>query len=669
MAKRAPTAFEASAIAIATWRRVEAHRWPRYLFLALLMTFVAWLLHVEYFDNLILDKCFLWRGAHTGREVASQLPYTNRFLLIELPHNVPRPLLAELITNLRQAKVVALDMMLGDREAELTAGDRPYYKKYNIVPQWRREDAQLAKALRVANNVILGSWSESISVPDARRPGAVQRRRVWQRPPDALWNAARYHAHFGVIPTYEDGIVRKVRLFDGPPQAPLPALGLVAAAAASQTSQIKANTLIRLDNRDILTLTVPDYQLPINYLGPRDCFEDDEVRMMYQNAMGDNFGPEQFQDSIVFIGQTDDKAKDILTTPFGDMPGVHVHMHIAATLRNPQGAPLPVAPRQTLLLSFGSALLVMMPLLRSRLGISFALLVFLVVGLFFLEANLFTTYNRYFPFSVPVFAMIFTYNAIALYEYGYARATLGRFIGQEMTGVVLSPIHKLGLGGRVEVATAFFCDLRNFSAASEKLTPELMTSLLNEYTALVTDIIQQHGGRPIDYFGDGIFSIFQGTPRRGPQLHRAPHPLRAMRAALAIQKIAALVLEKETQRPLPLEIGIGLATGPMLIGVVGSESHMKLGAVGDTVNIASRVQALSQICGFGVLCTTETHEAVKPQITMAPCGPQKIRGRDKEIDLFGACRLSSINRDLATDHGERKTGVNTQETLLIHTSS
>jgi adenylate cyclase len=301
------------------------------------------------------------------------------------------------------------------------------------------------------------------------------------------------------------------------------------------------------------------------------------------------------------------------------------------------------------------------------------LFIVIVPVLFLIETFLFANYNRYFPFSVPLLAMLLTYNTIVAYLQRHVHSILGRFIGPEMTDEVIDPTHKLGLGGRVEVATAFFCDLRDFSKASANLPPEQLASQLSEYTAPVTSIVQEFGGRPIDYFGDGVFAIFPPASRRSKKRHRSHHALRAVRAAIAVQERVSSLLENEAHKPLSAEIGIGLATGPMLIGVVGSESYMKLGAVGDTVNVASRIQALSRECRFGVLCTAETYEMVKADINMMHCGFHEIRGKEQKIALYGICPLKPTNTEKPTNtdtssHLEEGSGkLHIEETIPLHT--
>lgn len=174
----------------------------------------------------------------------------------------------------------------------------------------------------------------------------------------------------------------------------------------------------------------------------------------------DVVGPEYFKDKIVLVGETDFKAKDIFTTPFGDMAGVQVHANIVATLLSRRGPPAIAPLWQTALVAFACSALLIVPLLRlslwSSLLVAIGQIILVVLGVI----ALFRLRHQVMPASVPITAMVLTYNGIALYEYGRARATLGRFVGREMLGQTFGIFSRLRPGGRVAEATAFLCDLR-----------------------------------------------------------------------------------------------------------------------------------------------------------------------------------------------------------------
>jgi adenylate cyclase len=153
---------------------------------------------------------------------------------------------------------------------------------------------------------------------------------------------------------------------------------------------------------------------------------------------------------------------------------------------------------------------------------------------------------------------------------------------------------------------------------------------MNEYTALVVATVRRYQGRPIDFAGDGVFVLFE------PALAGRHFPLKAMHASLKLYKDFSRMQEKWLSQGIPiLDIGIGIHIGPMMIGVMGSEQFLKMGASGDVVNIAARIQGLSQQCGYSVLVTQETYAHIQQEIAVDYCGDIAIKGRAKSVVVYG----------------------------------
>jgi class 3 adenylate cyclase/CHASE2 domain-containing sensor protein len=658
-------------------RKVWRQRWLPYLFLACLMTLIARVPHLQhwriadYIDAFGLDGCFERRGALPPKVVAEQLWPTKDFLLLEVPHNAPPELLPELIEKTRTAKVVAIDVMLVDKRAELQPDAVPLFG--SEPARWKKETELLAAVIAANKNVIVGSWPELQQLPVPGTVNTTAKRIIWQRPAPAIWKAARWHAHLLVEPAPEDSITRRVSLFQNTNYGQssranwyganrnerLPALSLAVAAAVKGLEQEEIaklstrNGQLKLGKHGI---TVSDSDpMIINYRGGREQFDNRGIHWNYVFAY--DCEPEDFAGKIVFLGRTDFTAKDDFTTPFFDMPGVHVHMHAAATLLDSKGPPLPLPLWQTSLIALALCILLLFSLQKLRLSGSLLVAVLLCGLTFLICFELFLHYHRYLPVSVPVLAVILTYNGVALYEYGRTRTVLARFVGADLMSALLNPMKDLALGGQTEVATAFFCDLRRFSTAAEQLSPQVMEPLVNAYTSTVTEVAQQFGGRVIDYFGDGVFVLFrQPGNKPGNQ-----HALQAVRAAIEAQKAVIPVLSNWSQvSQVELEFAVGINSGEMVIGVIGSADHMKLGAVGDAVIVASRVQSLSSICQFDILVTKDTYDLISDEMTLEECGRFRIKGRQQEVQIFGTghFRRENLPENLAENLSENSFSTN-----------
>jgi len=253
-----------------------------------------------------------------------------------------------------------------------------------------------------------------------------------------------------------------------------------------------------------------------------------------------------------------------------------------------------------------------------------------IVGVMLAAAWAFTRAHFVVPVSVPVFAVLLTYNAVAIYEYSRVRLTFSKFIGPEMVKRTLHLFTHLRLGGTVEEASAMFCDLRGYSTLSEQLPPETTAELVNDYTHMIVSIIRQHQGRTVDFLGDGVFVIFERA------IAGRRYPVKAVKAAQEILVQFAEFRARWAARGIqPLEMGLAIHTGEMMIGIVGSEHQYKMGAIGDVVNVAARVQGLSKTCGYDLLITQETYERLDEEVPAVCCGSFPVKGRTQPVTVYG----------------------------------
>ena len=619
-----------------TFRKMKRARWLHFVTMALfssLLCAVLWRAQqplLRSADNLIFDFYFRARGPLSPDKIAA-LPQTRDIIVVQSTHQLPRPLLAKLIDKLRLARVVALDFMLVDDQKNFAPEEAQWYG--SEIKRWQAETETLTRAVRRNGRVILAAWPEENTTqsiePLAAAPNIAPKKStnlVWRHPPEALWQAA--HARCHPVIESQGGVARRVNLLQNiapSAQAPqnVPCMGLaLAALSQNQTPEqwLRAHPNFKTDE-----------PMMLNWLGGRDVFGQLSNSIGYTQAL-ELWEPEDFQDKIVIIGEVSRQSKEIVLTPFGETPALQAHATALATLLDPRGPPRSLAWPQLFLLALGGSLLLMLPILRWPLWTSFALTGILIFALILSGAWLFSTRHLVLAGSAPIAAWILTLNCIALYEYWRTRHTLGRFIGREMVGRTLNPLAELQPSGQEEIATAMFCDLRGYSTLAETISPAQITQLLNAYTTLLLRIISKHGGRAIDYQGDGVFILFESA------LAGKDHAKNAVRAGLeiadefrAFNRVWRKIVQSE------LCVGIGIECGPMLIGVLGSQDRIHLGAVGDAVNVAARVQALSQILGCTILITEHIRERVGDEFRLQEHGEHKVKGRSQSVQLFSVC--------------------------------
>ncbi len=216
-----------------------------------------------------------------------------------------------------------------------------------------------------------------------------------------------------------------------------------------------------------------------------------------------------------------------------------------------------------------------------------------------------------------------------------ARTALSRYVSQQVADTVLQEHFAFGDGKRQDV-TLMFTDIRGFTRMSENMPPEEVVSLLNAYFTRMVRATFEFDGMLDKYIGDGMMVVF------GAPVPRADHAWRAVQAALRMREELAEFNAERAAAGLPaLKIGIGLHSGPCVVGNIGSELRLDFTAIGDTVNTASRVESLTKDHGADILISSTTYEHVKDRVVTRPIPGVAIRGREQALDLFAleAARL------------------------------
>lgn len=208
-----------------------------------------------------------------------------------------------------------------------------------------------------------------------------------------------------------------------------------------------------------------------------------------------------------------------------------------------------------------------------------------------------------------------------------ARANYSRFMPEYVVKELLEKPDSFRLGGVNQTITVLFADIRGFTAFSEGEKPERVVNLLNKYFTAMTEIIFEYGGTLDKYLGDGLMAIF-GAPTASD--HDADN---AVKTAIAMQNaLKDLNAELKTAGFKEIAIGIGLHTGVATIGYIGSERRSEYTAIGDTVNLASRLE--SAAAGGQILISEATGRACKESFQIRKCQPLQVRNRVQPVSLF-----------------------------------
>jgi adenylate cyclase len=208
-----------------------------------------------------------------------------------------------------------------------------------------------------------------------------------------------------------------------------------------------------------------------------------------------------------------------------------------------------------------------------------------------------------------------------------ARANYSRFLPEYVVKQMLENPESFKLGGVTQTITVLFADIRGFTRISEHAAPEQIVQLLNRYFSAMTDIIFAHGGTLDKYLGDGLMALF-GAPTVTPK-----DAANAIAAAVAMQRRMLSINDELRAEGFPeIGIGIGLHTGEVIVGYIGSERRSEYTAIGDAVNTSSRLESNAK--AGEILVSEVTAQAARSRYQLAPRDPITVKNREQPVPLF-----------------------------------
>lgn len=237
--------------------------------------------------------------------------------------------------------------------------------------------------------------------------------------------------------------------------------------------------------------------------------------------------------------------------------------------------------------------------------------------------------NIYRADALGRFAEMFEELVSTIEERDFIRGTFGRYVSQQVADEILNG--RVELGGTLQNATVLFADIRGFTSLSERMRPNEVVDLLNEYLENMVQAITAHEGIPDKFIGDGIMAVW-GVPVACER-----HAEKAVRAALEmLQKLDEINARRRTAGAEPFRIGIGIHTGELIAGNIGSKKKMEFTVIGDTVNTCSRIENANKELGTALAVSQAVFNELPPdmQALLTPAPALKLRGKDVPLVLY-----------------------------------
>ena len=514
---------------------------------------------------------------------------------------------ARVVNRLRRdgAKVIAMDI------------------QFSEPSNTDEETFALLDAIKRAGNVVVSSTAVDdlgngdafgFIVPDkvlqSTKRGAIQ---------DFLRRTERVQVAYGSLPPDSGGVLRRID-------------HSTAGLKAFSVAVAERVTGERIDPEDL-----GGDSAWIDYYGPPGTIE----HISYSDVHQGKTKPGEFRDKIVVVGGTSPVLQDVhasSTSGDGEMTGPEIQAHAIATAM--RGFPLQDSPG-ALDVALICLLGLIAPLVSLRLSALRASAVALAVaGLYAVAIQLAFNSGTVVALVYPLVALgLSTVGALAVhyvteaFERERTRDMFARFVPESVVGEALEQAEGLRLGGVGRDATVMFSDLRGFTSFAESLEPDQVITILNRYlTAMVDDAILPHGGTLVDYMGDGIMAVF------GAPIEMDDHADRALAAARdKLRELARFNewLGTEMGFEKSFRMGIGLNSGRVMSGNVGSERRLAYTAIGDTTNTAARLEAMTKGTPYMIFMSDSTREALSEEPEdLVYVDEFEVRGREQKVKLF-----------------------------------
>jgi len=453
-----------------------------------------------------------------------------------------------------------------------------------------------------------------------------------------------------------DGIVRRAPVIMNAQNAFVPSLSLEMLRAATNSN----SPLIRSDSNGIQSVNASRFRLPTDEHGRlwvHFNHTDPHRYVSAKDVLQGSVPPERVRGKLILIGTSAIGLSDNKTTPLDPVvPGVEIHAQIIesiltnALLSAPSWA---IGAEVIAAVVFGLAIIIAAPLLPAAVVIAVGAT--LILGLIGLSWFFFAEHNLLLDFTYPLISTWLIYLVLTFVNYlreqrerEQIRSAFGFYLSPPLVEQLAKSPEKLVLGGEERRMTILFSDVRGFTTISEhyKDDPQGLTHLMNRFLTPLTNAIIERKGTIDKYIGDAIMAFWNAP------LDDKEHEANACDAALEMQARAeALNVELKREADsnggvyMPLRIGIGLNSGPCVVGNMGSDFRFNYSVLGDTVNLASRLESRTKDYRLPLVIGARTAEGAKARFATMEIDLIQVKGKKQPETVFTVLGRAEIEED------------------------
>lgn len=524
-------------------------------------------------------------------------------------------------------------------------------------------DGKFADAMKEANNVLLAINLRNEEILFAGDNKLERKSQFVVFPSEAIHWFPKYSnavlpislfqhsaAGFGVVNFFhdlEDGVCRR-----------LPVLSLYNDAVFSQmgfSAFFTANAIARIEVLSRNLIKAADAEVPLDEKGqfliywygkggPGGTFQYFSLYDIIASSIAEknkktpSIPSTVFKDKYVFVGSNAAGLFDIQNTPFSryaPYPGTEVHATVLSNLLQ-RDFLVRVSRHIPVIVMFLFSLAVCFSFLfTGKIRYPVAVALTASVGWLLYAAYLFQEQKDWLDVVAPEFSIFFSFTLAAVVSYqteGKARRHLRSIFSRYISPVVVTEILKqrdqIELGGKETIGSVLFSDIKDFTVISEKKSPREIVNILNKYFSVAAEIIHRNQGMLDKYLGDAVMAIF------GAPLTDRSHAVQACAAALELQCCLRRLWHSDGNHFPALMTRIGINSGTMVVGNIGSSLRLDYTAIGDTVNLASRLESVNKIYNTEIIIGEATYYEIKGEFVTRELDILCVKGKEKPVVVY-----------------------------------
>ncbi len=448
--------------------------------------------------------------------------------------------------------------------------------------------------------------------------------------------ATPYSGYFNMV-SDKDGVIRWVPgifQFNNTLYAHLSMNALAAYLDRPLTVFVDETGVSHIQIGDIRIPTDELGRIMVNYRGRAKTFPHIPVT----DILNRQVDPARLKDKLVLVGVTATGVYDLRVTPFDtDFPGVEINANLMDSILARDFLHQPV---QVKLLDIAAMLLLggllgwLIPKIKVISG--FMTAIALLTGYILVCVYFFSTRGIVLNTVYPAVTIVLMYISLSVYRYvveekqkRFIKNAFSTYLAPAVVDQLIASPDRLMLGGEERQITAFFSDVAGFTSISEKLAPDALVELLNEFLTEMSDIILDQKGMVDKYEGDAIIAMF-GAPN-----DLENHAQAACAATIKMQNRLSMLREKwEKEKNLTIRMRAGLCSGPAVVGNMGSKNRMDYTMMGDTVNTAARLEGVNKVYGTFSMISETTYEAAKAIIFARELDAINVVGKTIPVKIY-----------------------------------